>query len=716
MRQHISIQFLAVAIGVIVGSSALAYDTRNVIIVGVDGPRIVETFENPNASAPDQAPYYHPLMPRIWRDIMPQGTLYLNTFIEDRTYTTPGFNTILSGVAETGSNRGARTGPDAAVMINRSMFPSILELFNRRFPYERSFAATDKGNATMIDFGFYPPSGANAPTFLIEPAGGGSEQYFADLRLLPRAIGFLRQNHPRLGVVVFGSVDLAGHSGDEANYEDTIRRVDTCLGTIWDFVQSDPYYAGHTTMILTSDHGRHDDRNGGFQSHGGQCDGCRSIATLVIGPDTPHGQVVQRRVAQIDAAPTAAELLGIPATLMRGEPLYEAIGQPVAHRPAIQFEPDLAVVGNNVFFTYTEKADGEQNIKIAGSRDGGRTFTTSQVNPPFDGSSYAAIARNPTVIANQNGIQVAWLDLKDGPVTLRQSRSSLITFRHRGVFSFIPPSLQPPSIVEGARGEGAMTFATPRIASLEGGSNEFIFAPVYPLGAISLVSGGTGFESHQPYTYVEPPKVSYDEKPSIGVGPNGDVVAVWQNVGSQHETPTGLVLSWDIFLSVSTDNGFTWSTPVNVTDNTTPSLDPQVIVSPDNVAHVFYSDFDAAGRHQIFTRPFALEGQTFGTEVQVTSSTVGAWQASAFVDLLERLVVVYTDHSSGGGDIYAKSSFDGISWTAPVPIAQSPNISQHPRAAQLADGDIFVVWEEVVQNAVQGTRIRHTRAPLPVSR
>jgi hypothetical protein len=55
----------------------------------------------------------------------------------------------------------------------------------------------------------------------------------------------------------FADPDAAGHPhgwGSDAYYK-AIRNVDACLGTLFDFVESDPALRGHTIMILTADHG-----------------------------------------------------------------------------------------------------------------------------------------------------------------------------------------------------------------------------------------------------------------------------------------------------------------------------------------------------------------------------------------------------------------------------------------------------------------------------
>ena len=63
-------------------------------------------------------------------------------------------------------------------------------------------------------------------------------------------------------------------------------------------------------MLITNDHGRHDDKHGGFESHGCGCEGCKHIMLFAIGPDFEKGAVVNERKTQLNIAPTVAEILG----------------------------------------------------------------------------------------------------------------------------------------------------------------------------------------------------------------------------------------------------------------------------------------------------------------------------------------------------------------------------------------------------------------------
>jgi len=126
---------------------------------------------------------------------------------------------------------------------------------------------------------------------------------------------------PRLSVLYLEDVDGGGHTGDWETYTDAIREADRLVGVLWQAIGADPAYAGKTTLIVTSDHGRHDDAHGGFQWHGDACNGCRRVTFLAVGPG------VRRDCAQpegepytiADITPTIGRILGYTAPYADGK-------------------------------------------------------------------------------------------------------------------------------------------------------------------------------------------------------------------------------------------------------------------------------------------------------------------------------------------------------------------------------------------------------------
>lgn len=75
-------------------------------------------------------------------------------------------------------------------------------------------------------------------------------------------------NLPRVTWLAFGDTDSRAHEGKYHDYLDAAHAADAFLRDLWDAIQADPRTAGHTTMIVTADHGRGPSEHGGWRGHG----------------------------------------------------------------------------------------------------------------------------------------------------------------------------------------------------------------------------------------------------------------------------------------------------------------------------------------------------------------------------------------------------------------------------------------------------------------
>jgi len=129
--------------------------------------------------------------------------------------------------------------------------------------------------------------------------------------------------HPKFLLIYLPDVDHAGHSGDWNEYTSAISNADEIVGDLWHYLQNDPFYEGTTTMIVTNDHGRHDDEHGGFQGHGCGCEGCRHIQFFALGPNIKQGHISNTYRTIPDMAVTAAHILGVDPVKATGEVMHE---------------------------------------------------------------------------------------------------------------------------------------------------------------------------------------------------------------------------------------------------------------------------------------------------------------------------------------------------------------------------------------------------------
>lgn len=135
----------------------------------------------------------------------------------------------------------------------------------------------------------------------------------------------MRQLAPSLLWITLHDIDIA-HAGTYSLYIDAIQRSDRLCAEIWNTIQSEPEYAGKTTMFILPDFGRDSDGDAGgngFQHHRTGDALSRTTWMMVIGPGVRENIVVDRRVESTDLVPTLGSLLGFSPELATGKPLQE---------------------------------------------------------------------------------------------------------------------------------------------------------------------------------------------------------------------------------------------------------------------------------------------------------------------------------------------------------------------------------------------------------
>ena len=272
----------------------------NVVILVIGGPRYAETFGDPT----------HANIPRIWNDLRPQGTIFENFRNEGVTKAVSGHAAMLTGrwldLAEDGSEL--------------PRIPTIFESFR----YENEAPEVDKaliGGKLELE----------ACTFSSHPTYGPDYSAYNGVHTMSDTVAHdslllvLETHHPRLVMSSFLDVDRKGDAGDWEGYLAQIKVADELVYSTWNYLQSDPFYAGKTFLFVTADHGRHDDAHGGFEGHGCGCDGCRRLMFLALGPGVREGHVVPMDNAhtQRDVCEMLGDILRFPTPYSRGISMAE---------------------------------------------------------------------------------------------------------------------------------------------------------------------------------------------------------------------------------------------------------------------------------------------------------------------------------------------------------------------------------------------------------
>jgi predicted AlkP superfamily pyrophosphatase or phosphodiesterase len=266
----------------------------NAVLVVIDGARYTETFGDPT----------HQYIPYMWKYLKPQGTNFENFSNDGETKTNPGMTSLITGTWQHVKNDGSE----------RPTAPTFFEYFRYavKAPESAALDVAGKSKLNICSYSTHADYGA--------PYGAREDVDFnSDIETYQALISHLQDVRPRLVLVNLSEVDWDGHSGEWASYTDAIQTADSLVWELWQFLQSNSFYAGKTYLFVTNDHGRNDDRHGGFKNHGCDCEGCRHLMLFALGPDVRKDHVVRDAYSQIDICPTFGALLGFDTPFADGE-------------------------------------------------------------------------------------------------------------------------------------------------------------------------------------------------------------------------------------------------------------------------------------------------------------------------------------------------------------------------------------------------------------
>jgi hypothetical protein len=135
----------------------------------------------------------------------------------------------------------------------------------------------------------------------------------------------MRQESPSLLWVTMHDIDIA-HAGAYSLYIEGIRRTDRLCAEVWSLIQSEPEYAGKTTLFILPDFGRDsdDDAGGnGFQHHRTGDALSRTTWMMALGAGVREGVVHDRALDSTDLVPTLGAILNFSPSLAQGKPISE---------------------------------------------------------------------------------------------------------------------------------------------------------------------------------------------------------------------------------------------------------------------------------------------------------------------------------------------------------------------------------------------------------
>lgn len=267
------------------------------------------------------------LMPFFWNTIAKEGVIYGNRWEKNKVNLTnrfwfsyPGYNEILTGFS------------DPEVDSNKKKYnknKTILEILNENPEYAGRVAAfgswdvfpyiiNDKRSKVPVNAGFRKAEGELLTTTeqllnkMQDEVSGPWDGVRLDAFTHNYMIEYMKKNHPRVVYISYGETDDFAHDGKYDQYLISAHKTDQWIKALWNYIQSDPFYAGKTSLVITTDHGRGDSPMTEWKSHGTIYKGSNAIWIAAIGPNVKAlGEVKSDdQLYQNQVAATVMKMLG----------------------------------------------------------------------------------------------------------------------------------------------------------------------------------------------------------------------------------------------------------------------------------------------------------------------------------------------------------------------------------------------------------------------
>lgn len=181
--------------------------------------------------------------------------------------------------------------------------------------------------------------------------------------------------------------------------------------------------------------------------------------------------------------------------------------------------------------------------------------------------------------------------------------------------------------------------------------------------------------------------------PDMEIEHSGAIDVVWSDSTPGVKYP-------DIFFSRSTDGGKSWIQPVDIATTPGKSSDPCLDIGPDNSIHVAWCDTSTGDNNQDIYYSYSVDcGKTWGKNStfpdQDISSTPGAsTEPTIAVDDEGIVHVAWVDTSSKNQSpqiYYAQKTKD--SWTKAANVSKTSGVAFHPNI-DCGKGKVFLAWSD----------------------
>src|SRR5919197_246824 len=171
-------------------------------------------------------------------------------------------------------------------------------------------------------------------------------------------------------------------------------------------------------------------------------------------------------------------------------------------------------------------------------------------------------------------------------------------------------------------------------------------------------------------------------EPHLSLSSKSNVYVVW----SDNTTGNG-----DIYFRASEDNGTTFGDTTNLSNDPGRSADPRIVTSGKSNVYVVWSD-NTTGNGDIYFRASTDNGTIFDVTKSLSNNT-GLSSDAKIATSANNVYVVWSDNTTGNGDIYFRASEDnGTSFNKVKRLSNNTGSSTAEPQIATSANNVYVVW------------------------
>ena len=194
-------------------------------------------------------------------------------------------------------------------------------------------------------------------------------------------------------------------------------------------------------------------------------------------------------------------------------------------------------------------------------------------------------------------------------------------------------------------------------------------------------------------TFSTPKNVSnnsdYSYTPQVAVDSNGTIYMAWED-----DTATNS----NILFSCSTDGGATFSTPINISNDSGSSFNPRIAVGAAGNVNVVWQDQLPSGTEIMFSHS-TNAGVSFSAAINLSNDSADSGSPEIAADTAGNVYIVWEHDTLNLGIFFIHSTDGGATFSTPAVLSTNASGSYSPQIAIGLSGHLTVIWEDDAQSA-----------------